>query len=107
MSDVLVITGNELVLGFRLAGVDSVRVAGPAEAGELLREEVRKKERTVIIVDENLFRRIPKYSRQAAQESIAPMVLSVPMDPSGEVEGAAGEYVQNLVREAVGFSAKI
>jgi vacuolar-type H+-ATPase subunit F/Vma7 len=107
LSDVLVIAGSELNLGFRLAGVDAVRVADAAEAADLVREEMRKKEHTVVIVDEGLFEKTPKYTRQAARQSVQPMVLAVPMDPSEEVEGAAGEYVQNLVREAVGFSVKI
>jgi vacuolar-type H+-ATPase subunit F/Vma7 len=94
-------------LGFSLAGVDSLRVAGAEEASEALREEIRKKGHTVVIIDEVLFGKTPKYTQQAARRNVLPMVLAVPMEPTEEEEGAAGEYVQNLVREAVGFSVKI
>jgi len=102
-----VIGRNELVLGFQLAGLEGVRVKDVGEAVDLLREELRKKERKVIIIDETLLQKAPSYTRQAARQSLVPMVLAIPMEPSEDLAGAQAEYVQNLVREAVGFSVKI
>lgn len=107
MSDVLVIAGNELDLGFRLAGVTAVRVKTAEEGGELLDRELQKKERPVIIVDSGLLERIPARIRREARQSVIPMVLAVPMEPTPDLEGAQAQYVQGLVREAVGFAVKI
>lgn len=94
-------------LGFRLAGVEAVRESAPEAAADLLRDEIQRKARPVIIVDDELFRRMPLRVRREARQSLVPMVLAVPMQPSPDLEGAQTEYVQQMVREAVGFAVKI
>lgn len=107
MSDVLVISGNELDLGFRLAGVEAVREKDPQAAGDLLHAEIRNKQRRVIIVDSRLFEQMSLWTKREARQSLVPMVLSVPMEPSPDLEGGQTDYVQQLVRQAVGFTVKI
>jgi vacuolar-type H+-ATPase subunit F/Vma7 len=107
LSEVLVISGNQLDLGFRLAGVEAVRERNPEAAGELLHSEIQNKGRRVIIVDSRLFEQIPPRAKREALQSLVPMVLSVPMEPSPDLEGGQTNYVQQLVRRAVGFSVKI
>lgn len=107
MSDLLVVSANESDVGFRLAGIEAVREKSVEKAADRLQEEIQKKRHRVVIVDSNLFDKMPFWTRRVARQSLIPMVLSIPMEPSPELEGGQTEYVQELVREAVGFTVKI
>jgi vacuolar-type H+-ATPase subunit F/Vma7 len=103
------VLGKDLGAGFALAGVDVEVVMDPDSAREAVLAAAGRKECGILIVEEELFARVPDGERESLLQRTVPLIVLLPGDMLwGEVEEIkADEYVAALIRRAVGYQLNI
>ena len=75
--DIAVIGSEEFVLGFRLAGLRRVFVAGPENYQERITEAMADREIGILAVDSKDLQKLPANVRTKITDSIQPVVVPV------------------------------
>lgn len=101
------IVGPEMATGFRLAGVRVHEASSADEAREGLDFALEVQNKIgLVVVDEELLTDIPERLRSRCDESAIPLVLPLPLGGGQDPAGQAAA-VQEMVRQAIGFSVKL
>lgn len=106
---VVVLTDAETATGYRLAGVET-RESDRSEAAAVLDELIQSGEYGLVVVDEGLVPDPIRASERSMRGRQLPVIL-----PVGSLSGAFGDeeggdalqYMQELVRSAIGFDIKL
>ena len=107
MPRMLVLTGSETAIGFRLAGVE-VRETTSEEAQTDLEEIILSDKYGLVVVDEAFINDPNRSSERAMRGRNLPVLLPMPSLAAtfGE-EADATEYMKKLVRDAIGFDVRM
>ncbi len=103
MARLTMVAPPELAVGFRLAGTDAVGVDSPAELEAALDRLSADVEVGVIGVYAPFFDRLDPATRQAYEDSVAPVVIAVPL---GAADTAARDHrarLASLLQRAIGY----
>lgn len=90
--DIAVIGSDEFVLGFRLAGIRRVFVAGPDNYQEKMLEAISQPEIGILAVDAKDLGNLPLNLRNRVMDSIQPVVV-----PVGGDEADLREKVKRVI----------
>ena len=102
-SGMAVIVPSELGTGFRLAGVDTVGVDSAEEAASSLHELMSLGERALIAVYEPFLSTLPDRVREAAESSLAPVVVTLPAGLERHDEESHRARISEMLSRAVGY----
>jgi vacuolar-type H+-ATPase subunit F/Vma7 len=102
-SRIVVVVPPELAPGYRLAGVVVAEVGGPQEAEASLVRLLEEGEGGVIAVYEPYYRALPPSLRSRLEESLAPVVVTVPAGLEGDPKPAHRARLAGLLEQAVGY----
>lgn len=99
----VVISPEELVSGFRLAGVD-VEVAEDGEGAEaVLRDLLRRGEKGVIAVYAPFFGEIDEDLQRRLRASVSPVVVELPSGIGAEPDHVRRTRLANRLQRAIGY----
>jgi len=107
MSHVAAVMDRETGTGYRLAGVEVRDAATPEELGRHAEALARDPGVRLVILDEELFRGLPRAVQQQLEESRSPVFVPVPSLPLRRGALRPEEYVARLMRRAVGYQIRI
>jgi vacuolar-type H+-ATPase subunit F/Vma7 len=102
-----VIADADSVVGFRLAGVDAVAAACPAEAERLLRACIAEGCASLILVSQSFLEKFSEGTRRAIERLSLPLVIPLPICAEWWQGEPSQDYVLNLIRRAIGYQMKI
>ncbi len=107
---VIIITNPELVLGFRLAGVEVQEARSGEEAGAIISRILRVgREFGIIGIDEELNAQLDPKLLEELDEAGIPLLI--PFSTAGiysaEKVRAEEDYTANLIRNAIGYHIKL
>ncbi|GEM_PF-1988356 len=102
---ILVVVNSEIRPGFKLSGVDVVSPESAREAEKIIEEEMNSDRYGIIILDENFLHRFSEKVKNEVLDSVVPLI--VPINLSRISEESPEEYLENVVRRAVGFQIKV
>lgn len=102
MGRLIVVTVEEEVPGYRMAGVTAEAASSPEEALRIVREIAETGEGALVAMGESLLAALEPAARRSLEESMDPVVVSV---PSGASLGASDRRARlsEVLRRAVGF----
>jgi V/A-type H+/Na+-transporting ATPase subunit F len=107
MPRMLVVTDAESAAGFRLAGVEVLETDAEG-ALAVLEEAIESNAYGLVVVDESLVPDPVRATSRAMLGRDLPVLLPMPgLSAAFDVEKDAAEYMQNLVRSAIGFDIKL
>lgn len=107
MSHVIAVMDREAGLGYRLAGIDVREAATPEEMGQHAEALAGDPGARLVILDEELFRGLPRGTRKKLEESRSPVFVPVPSLPLRKGALRPEEHVARLMRRAVGYQVRI
>lgn len=107
MPNIVALVDEEMVPGFRLAGVGA-RPTGTAEelrrsAESLLADPGVR----LVLVDESLFRQLSERLRRRLEDSRSPVFIPVPAFRISKGAMQPEEYIARLMQRATGYHIKI
>jgi|GEM_PF-138088 len=100
---IAVVGEREVVLGYRLLGVEDTFVVGKEEAQRTLLELLESGKYGLIIVSENLRRGLTTSTKEKLDSSIVPLVIFLPSPYSVESE----ESLSALAKRVLGVDIKV
>ena len=103
MARLMMIAPPELAVGFRLAGTDAVAVETAAETGAVLERLTADAEVGVIGVYAPFFEALPMETRLEYEDSVAPVVISVPVGAAGTGARDHRARLAALLQRAIGY----
>ena len=92
--------------GFALAGVHALPAVDGIEAAALLGRLIDHPELGVVLVEEVLYRALPRELHDALERRALPVVVPFPGPRSGVRRSAEAELV-NLLRDAIGYRVRL
>jgi vacuolar-type H+-ATPase subunit F/Vma7 len=103
---VRVVTRAELASGYRLAGL-SVTTAedAPGAAAELARVAAEK-DIGIVLVDDGLYRALPRELMRRLGRQALPLVIAVPA-PRWDEQSVAEAYILDILRHAIGYRVRV
>lgn len=107
MSHVIAVMDRETGLGYRLAGVDVREAATPEEMGRQAEALAGDPGARLVILDEEMFRGLPRALQRRLEENRSPVFVPVPSLPVRRGALRPEEYVARLMRRAVGYQVRI
>ncbi len=102
---ILVIVNSEIGPGFKLSGVDVVSPSTTEEAEKIVEKEIEEARYGIIILDENFLQNFSDKVKNEVLDSVVPLI--VPVNLSRVSKESPEEYLENVVRRAVGFQIKV
>lgn len=102
MSRLIVMTTQELVTGYRLAGVATLTIASPEEAQARL-QELLADEDGVVAVHAPYFDALSPPFRKRLDALRSPLVVALPAGTSADSAGGRRERLQQMLRQAIGY----
>lgn len=96
---IAVVADSPTAAGFRLAGVKRVYEAGD-DLREMFERQLSDETVSVIIVNDRVLGRLPQRMRARAEDSINPIVVSI---PDKEMNDAGGDAIRAMVKRALGI----
>ena len=102
---ILVIVNSEIRPGFKLSGVDVISPETAEEAERIIEKEIEGSDYGIIILDENYLEKFSEKVKNEVLDSVVPLI--VPVNLSRVSEETPEEYLENVVRRAVGFQIKV
>lgn len=102
-----VIAEADAVVGFRLAGVETVAAAGPEEAERLLQTWITEGGSAVVLVTQALLDGFSEATRRRLEKLSVPLVIPLPLVPAWQKEKPSQDYILSLIRRAIGYQMKI
>jgi vacuolar-type H+-ATPase subunit F/Vma7 len=103
MAKLTVIIDPSLAPGFRLAGVETFAVRGPAEAQRVLLRLLAEGEAGVIAVDSAYLARLDDPVRRRIETSYPPVVIAIPSGVTAGTEARRSRFIAELIRRAIGI----
>lgn len=107
MSHVVAVMDREAGLGYRLAGVELREASTAEEMGRKAEALSADPGIRLVILDEDLFRGLPRALQRKLEESRKPVFIPVPSLPLRKGALPPEEYVARLIRRAVGYQVRI
>ncbi len=103
--DILVIMGSEVKPGFQLTGVKVLEVSNIKDAEKKVLEAMDSGKYGIIILEEKFLNEFDPRNKSKILESVVPLVvpISVTLSSTQSVE----EYLEMVVRRAIGFHIKV
>ncbi len=102
---ILVVVNSEIGPGFKLSGVDVVSPSTAQEAEAIIEKEMQSDRYGIIILDENFLEKFSEKTKNEVLDSVVPLI--VPVNLSRVSQESPEEYLENVVRRAVGFQIKV
>lgn len=103
MARLTMVAPREIAVGFRLAGADAVVVDDPSETEAALATLAADPEVGVIGVYAPFFDRLEPATKRAYEDSIAPVVISVPLGAAGTEAEDHQARLASLLQRAIGY----
>jgi vacuolar-type H+-ATPase subunit F/Vma7 len=91
--------------GFELAGLNVIRAETAEVAGRLLRQLAADPVVGIVLVDDVLYRGLPRELAGRLDRQAMPVVTPFPA-PAWDVPGAAEAYVLEILRQAIGYRVR-
>jgi vacuolar-type H+-ATPase subunit F/Vma7 len=109
LSRVAVVAGEDLVLGFSLAGVSTVVCSDPADVLSAIDAAKNDYHAGMVIVEERLLSGLDPRVLRDIEQQIDPLIVSIPVELvwSMEPEISRDDLVSKLIRQAVGYQLNI
>ena len=101
IGNIAVIGERELVLGFRLVGVDNAFIAEKEKGMELLQEMMREKKFSLIMVSESIKSVMDQRALRAVDTSIDPVVVFIPL-PGGQDLESVNDLAKRILGVEIG-----
>ncbi len=99
MANVVVVTGPEAAVGFRLAGADVREIRNPKELDGVVSLLMRDKGTGIIAISDDYLPHLNPDLAQEIERTYRPIIIPIPAGPS-EVGGM--DYLERLIRRAIG-----
>lgn len=107
MSTLRVVTAPALAPGFRLAGLPVDEVESPGDAAAAIERLTREHDAGVILVQQDLWERLPEAARRALERAPVPIVVPIP-PPQWAAHGRGAEdYILDLLQRAIGYRVRL
>ncbi len=103
MARLTMVAPPELAVGFRLAGTDVVAVDDPADMEAALERLQADPEVGVIGVYAPFFDQLQPAARRAYEDSVAPVVIAVPLGAVGTEPTDHRARLASLMQRAIGY----
>lgn len=101
---IAVVGGRELVMGYRLLGVDDAYVASSGDAQKRVMDLFNSNDYSLIILGNDVRKSLSQGARSKLESSIIPLVVFMPSPDSKEVEE---ESLSLLARRVLGVDLKV
>lgn len=92
-------------MGFELAGLEVARAADAGAASAALKQFTNDESTGVVLVDDALYRALPKDVTSRLDRQALPVVAPFPA-PSWDAQGTAEAYVLDILRQAIGYRVR-
>ena len=102
---VRVVTQPALAAGFELAGLAVIRVNDVVAATEEVRRCASDSEVGIVLVDEILYRALPRDLRTRLDRQALPVIAPVPA-PRWDERSEAEAYILEILRQAIGYRVR-
>ena len=97
----------EVAAGFGLAGLHTIEVGNPGEAGHRLRELRARPEVGIILIEDTLYIQLPEELHREFGRRALPMLVPFP-GPLWQVRPESAEaYIVELLRQVVGYRVRL
>ncbi|EQB69999.1 MAG: hypothetical protein AMDU1_APLC00082G0010 [Thermoplasmatales archaeon A-plasma] len=97
VGNIAVIGERELVLGFRLVGVENSFIAEKEKGVEMLQEMIREKKFSLVMISESIKSFMDQKTLRAVETSTDPVVVFIPLPGGQDLES-----VNDLARRVLG-----
>jgi V/A-type H+/Na+-transporting ATPase subunit F len=101
---IAVVGDRELVIGYRLLGVEDAFITGPDDVAKKVMDLFNSSEYGLIIVGDTARKGLSQMTREKLESSIIPLVVFLPS--IGETQ-AAEESISRLARRVLGVDLKV
>ena len=101
---IAVVGDRELVIGYRLLGVEDAFVTGPDEVTKKVMDLFNSNEYGLIIVGDTARKGLSPMTREKLESSIIPLVVFMPSLADSQ---AAEESISRLARRVLGVDLKV
>ena len=101
MGRLIVVTAEDQVTGYRMAGVTALAASTPEEVLRIISEVADAQEGGLVAVDESLLGGIEPAARRRLEESMTPVVVSIPSGSRASVSERRAR-LSEVLRRAVG-----
>jgi vacuolar-type H+-ATPase subunit F/Vma7 len=102
---VRVLCRPEFAAGFELAGLAVTRIANPTAVPAAVRRLASDAHVGIILVDDGLFRALPRDLLTRLDRQTLPILAPVPA-PNWDRRSAAEAYVMDILRQAIGYRVR-
>ena len=102
---VRVVTRPALAAGFELAGLAVARADDAASAAEVVKRWAADPDVGVVLVDDGLYRALPRELLRRLDHQALPVVASVPT-PRWDERSEAEAYILDILRQAIGYRVR-
>ena len=103
--DVLVIMGSEVKPGFQLTGVEVIEAKDVKEAEDKVLEAMESGKYGIIILEEEFLEKFDPRNKTKILESVVPLVVPISVTLSSKM--SVEEYLEMVVRRAIGYQIKV
>lgn len=103
---VRVFVRSDFAAGLELAGLTVTRVDAPGRAAEAIRQAAACADVGVLLVDETLYRALPRELLSRFDREALPIVAPIP-GPHRDVEGDAHAFILGILRQAIGYRVRL
>ena len=107
MGRIVAVIDGETALGFRLSGVEARKADTVEELRGRVEQLLSEPDVGIVIVDEEMVRRLPEKLERRLENSAAPLFLPVPTIKMWRGAAKPEEYAARLIRRAIGYQIKI
>ncbi|HUK56228.1 MAG TPA: V-type ATP synthase subunit F [Nitrospiria bacterium] len=107
MDRIVAVLDRDTALGFRLSGVEVRKADTMEELQERLEELLREKNARLVILDEEMVRRLPEKLERRLEHSTEPLFLPIPTVKIWREAVPPEEYAARLIRRAIGYQIRI
>lgn len=102
---VRVVSRPALAAGFELAGLAVTCVDDGAAAADAVKRWAGEAEVGLVLVDDGLYRALPRDLLKRLERNALPVVAPVPM-PRWDVASNAEAYIVEILRQAIGYRVR-
>jgi vacuolar-type H+-ATPase subunit F/Vma7 len=103
---VRVVSRPVAAIGFELAGLIVERAEDSRAAADAIARCVARADTGILLVEEALYRVLPRELLAKLDRQASPIVASVPA-PRWDERGEAESYVMDILRQAIGYRVRV
>jgi vacuolar-type H+-ATPase subunit F/Vma7 len=107
MNKVLVITYEDVAVGFKLAGVDVMTPRNDEDLSGLFESCIKNNEYGLVAVEESFLSRLHEGTRKKLDRAGKPIVVPISTPRKWARIEEADTYMARLIRKAIGYQIKI